>query len=298
MLSTKTIFKRKIGKDGRIEKYKRRFVDQGFRQIKRIHYDESSSPTSSQASIRMVLSIVAVKDWELRQLDVDMAYLEAGVKEELYVELPEDYRASCDQVGRLQKTMYGLVHAVLLWSKKFSAELAARGFEQCQADPCVFRRILRGKFVIIVVYVDDLLVASETKRDEEQAIYDLRYCFFIKDLGEAGFYLGCHIARDHDAGTLKLDQHRYVRTVASKFNVEKINTMPAAAGAKPLPKDDATQTEAETEEMRVPPYREAVGALMWTATMTRPDVAYAAHQLGKFNDSPGPVHWRAAKRAL
>ena len=83
VLGTKTIFKRKIGKGGRIEKYKYRFVAQEFRQIKGIHYDESSSPTPSQASIRMVLGIAAVKDWELRQLDVDMAYLEANVKKEL-----------------------------------------------------------------------------------------------------------------------------------------------------------------------------------------------------------------------
>ena len=163
VLSTKTIFKRKIGKDGRTEKYKRRFGAQGFRQIKGIHYDESSSPPS-HVSIRMVLVIATVKDLELRQLDVDMAYLEAGVKEELYMELPEDYRDSCNQVGRLQKAMYGLVHAGLLWSKNFSAELAARGFEQCQADRCVFRRVLRGKgVVIIVVYVDDLLLASENE---------------------------------------------------------------------------------------------------------------------------------------
>ena len=113
-----------------------------------------------------------------------MAYLEANVEEKLYIELPEDYRSSCDQVGRLQKVMYGLVQVGLLWSKKFSAELAARGFEQCQADQYVFRRVLRGKVVvIIVVYVDDLLVASETKRDEEQAINDLRSCLPIKDLG-------------------------------------------------------------------------------------------------------------------
>ena len=78
--------------------------------------------------------------------------------------------------------MYGLVHAGLLWSKRFSSELAARGFEQCQADPFVFRRVLCGKaVVIIVVYVDDLLVASKTKRNEEQAINDLRSCFPIKD---------------------------------------------------------------------------------------------------------------------
>ncbi|CAM9707136.1 unnamed protein product [Ascophyllum nodosum] len=65
VLGTKTIFKRKFGKDGQIEKYKCRFVAQVFRQIKGIHYDETSSPTPSQASIRMVLGIVAMKDWEL-----------------------------------------------------------------------------------------------------------------------------------------------------------------------------------------------------------------------------------------
>ena len=70
----------------------------------------------------------------------------------------------------------------------------------------MFRRNLLGKVVvIIVVFVDDLLVASETKRDEEQAINDPRSYFPIKGLGEAGHYLGCHITRDRDAGTLKLD---------------------------------------------------------------------------------------------
>ena len=114
VLGTKTIFKRKIGKDGRIKKCKYRLVAQGFRQTKGIHHDESSSPTPSQGTIRMVLGIAAVKDWELRQLDFDMAYLEANVKEELYIELPEDYRNSCDQMGRLLKAMYGLAHAGLL----------------------------------------------------------------------------------------------------------------------------------------------------------------------------------------
>ncbi|CAN0158280.1 unnamed protein product, partial [Ascophyllum nodosum] len=132
--------------------------------------------------------------------------------------------------------MYGLVHAEMLWSKQFSAELAARGFKQCQAHPCVFRRVLRGKVVVIIaVYVDDLLVASETKCDEKQAMDDLRSCFPIKDLGEAGFYLGCHITRDRDAGTLTSDQHHYVQTMASKFSVEKTSTTPAAAGANPCP---------------------------------------------------------------
>ena len=120
----------------------------------------------------------------------------------------------------------------------------------------------------------------------------------MKDLGEVVFYLGCHMTLDRGAGSLKLDQHRYVWTVASKFNVEETRTTPAAAGEKLPSKDDAPQTEAETEKVCVTPYREAVGALIWAATKTRSDVAYATHQLGKFNDNPGPVNWGVTKRAL
>ena len=132
-----------------------------------------------------------------------MTYLEADVEEETHIELPEGCRESSKQVGLLKKVMYGLVHAGRLWSKTFETELEAKGFERSQADLCVFRRVLRGKVVvIIVVYVDDLLVASATKRDEEQALRDLHSCFPIKDLEEASYYLGCHITRDRDAGTL------------------------------------------------------------------------------------------------
>ena len=62
-------------------KYKCRLVAQGFKQVKGIHYEESSSPTPAQASIRMVLSMIAALGWKARQLDVDMAYLEADVEE-------------------------------------------------------------------------------------------------------------------------------------------------------------------------------------------------------------------------
>ena len=133
-------------------------------------------------------------------------------------------------------------------------------------------------------------MASATKRDEEQALRDLHSCFPIKDLGEASYYLGCHITRDRDAGTLKFDQHRYVQAVAERFGITKTSAIPSAAGEKALSKEDSPQTDAEAEEMRQVPYREAVGALKGAATMTRPDLSYAAYQLAKFNDNPGPAH--------
>lgn len=77
--------------------------------------------------------------------------------------------------------MYGLVHEDLLWSKTYRVELEGKGFERCQADSFLFRRVLLGNVVvIIVVFVDARLVASATKRDKQQAKRDLYFCFPIK----------------------------------------------------------------------------------------------------------------------
>ena len=105
VLDAKTVFKRKAGQDGRVKQYKCRFVAKGSRQIKGIHYQESSSPTPTQSSIRMAQAVMVLLDREERQLDVEMAFLGADVMEELYVELPDGYRDSPNQVGRLQKAL-------------------------------------------------------------------------------------------------------------------------------------------------------------------------------------------------
>ena len=83
----------------------------------------------------------------------------------------EFFWAGGGNFGRARTGKIASARAGLLWSKKFSAEHAAKGFEQYQADPCVFSRVLRGKVVVIIVaYIDDELVASETKRGEERFV--------------------------------------------------------------------------------------------------------------------------------
>ncbi|CAM9520770.1 unnamed protein product, partial [Ascophyllum nodosum] len=297
VLGTKTLFKRKIGKDGQIEKYKRRFANQGFRQVKGLHYHESSSPTPTASSMRAVLATAAMKNWELRHIDVVQGCLQADIDEELYIELPEDYRAFPNAVGLLRKAIYGLVQSELCWFRNFTDGIKEKGFEQSHADPYVFRRIVDGEVVtVIVVYVDDILLASKTK--EGRTLSDLSSCFKVKDLGEAEFYLGCHITRNREARTLTFDQHIYAETVAKRFNVTKISMIRMATGVKPLSKEEGPKNPKEREEMRRIPYREAVGTLMRAATMARPDLSFAAHNLAKFCDDPGPVHWKAAMKAL
>ena len=188
--------------------------------------------------------------------------------------------------------MYGLMHVGLLRSKKFGEELIAKGFERSHVDPCVFRRKHLGKVVVIIMaYVGNTLVLSETKQDEHQALEDLRPSFAIKDLGEISYDLGCHITRDRKARTVMFDQQRYTQTVTERFEIRETSVIPVFTGKTSLSKVDGPQNDAEIAEMRGIPYREAVGALiMWIVNMTRPDLANTAYTRAKFVDNPGPEH--------
>ena len=121
------------------------------------------------------------------------------------------------------------------------------------------RKNLEKVVIIIVVYVDDLQVISETKQDEHQAPEDFRYRFPIKDLGDISFYLGCHITRDRKARALVFDQQRHAQTVTERFEIRKTSVIPVSAGRAPLSTADGPQNDDEISKMRGIPYREAVG---------------------------------------
>ena len=215
--------------------------------MKGLHNHEPSSPTPTASSMRAVLATVAVKNWKLRHIDVEQAYLQACIDEDIYIELPEDYRAFPNAVGLLRKAIYGLVQSGLCLLRTFTDGFKGKGFEQSHADPCVFRRIADGKIVtVIVVYADDILLASTTKEEEGRTLSDLSSCFKIKDL-EAEFYLGCQITRNREARPLTFDQQIYAETVAKRFNVTKTSMIPIATGVKSLSKEDGFKDPKERE---------------------------------------------------
>ena len=124
------------------------------------------------------------------------------------------------------------------------------------------------------------------------------HVFKTKDLGEAGFYLGCHITRNREVRTLTFDQHIYAETMSKRFNMTETGMIPMATWMKPLSKEDGPKNPKERKGMRRIPYREAVGTLIWAATMTRPDLSFGVHNLAKFCNDPGPVLRKAAMKAF
>ena len=122
--------------------------------------------------------------------------------------------------------------------------------------------------------------------------------FKLKDMGDAGYYIGCHITRNRKARELKLDQHLYVESMVKRFDVKKAIKISAASGVPTLSKADESRNLEEKEEMRKFSYQEAVGALMWTATRTRPDIACAVRAVARFCENPWPAHKKAVMKIL
>ena len=86
--------------------------------------------------------------------------------------------------------------------------------------------------------------------------------------------------------------------MVKRFDVKKETKIPAASGVPMLSKADEPRNSEKKEEMRKFPYREALGALMWTATTTRPDIACAVRAVARFCENPGPAHKKVVMKIL
>ena len=255
VVGAKMLYKRKIGQNGKIEKNKCRLVAQGFWQVEGVHYTEKYWPTPATASIRMLLAMTAAKDGELPHFDVEQTFLKADIDEKIYIEIPEECQEFPVAMGRLNKALYGLVKAGRCWNNKF-CDMTAIGLMQAKADSCVFRKVVDGEAeTVLVVHVDDILAHAKVQARIDRFTAELGQKFKLKDMGDAGCYMGCRITRSRKVRELKLDQHLYVESMVKRFDFKKATKIPAASGVPTLSKADEPLNPEKKEEMRKFPYR-------------------------------------------
>jgi len=115
-------------------------------------------------TMRSVLSVAATENMYLAQFDVKTAFLYGTLKEEIYMKQPEGYDGS-GRVCQLQRSLYGLKQAPRCRNKRFVDYLLKLGFVMSDADPCLYVRQNNGRKLIVVLYVDDGLVAATDADD-------------------------------------------------------------------------------------------------------------------------------------
>ena len=211
VIDTKIVFKRKVDANGQVERYKRRFVAQRFRQVPGLDYTETFALTPAAATTRMLLALAALDDMELHHIDLEQAFIQAAV--EIYVELPEVYQDFRGAVDKLNGSLQRLVQASLNWNSRLMEALMDIRFEESMAVPCLLRKFNSEEQLeaILVVRVDEILSCTKDPAAMKLFKEQLPTKFCTKDSSEARFYTGCHINRNRAKGTPTVGQHGLLR---------------------------------------------------------------------------------------
>jgi hypothetical protein len=162
VIGSRWVFTTKLKSDGSIERFKARLVAKGYNQLEGIDFTETFSPVIKPTTIRLVLSLVIIHGWPIRQLDVKNTFLHGHLKKVVYMEQPPGFPnpTSPTHVCRLRKAIYGLKQAPRVRFDRFSSFLLHLGFTCNRVDSSLFVFRSHTTFVLLLVYVDDIIVTS------------------------------------------------------------------------------------------------------------------------------------------
>ena len=104
------------------------------------------------------------------------------------------------------------------------------GMEQCKAEPCVFRKIIKNELSLMVgVHVDDIIVSGE--QDVRNEFFgQLKQRFPMKNLGELKMCTGCVFERDWDNGILEMNQTVFAENMVEQYNISATSNIPRSPG--------------------------------------------------------------------
>jgi hypothetical protein len=275
----------KRGPNGEKLKLRAWLVANAQRQKFGIDYFDTFAPTSNMTTICAVLSMAAKLDWEIHQVDIKSAYLYAELKEDIYMRPLPGYLKEGDEgkVLKLRRSLPGLKQAGYEWSEELASVFTRMDFTHSQIDQAVFYRTTDDEHTVVTVSIDDMAVTSRHLRHITQFKQQLTQYFDISDLGELNWWLGLKVERDRLTRTIRLSQRAYIDTIIERFHLEdaKHVASPMETGVV-LSDANPPSTHAQTEAMRNVPYQQAIGSLMYAATSTRPDIAFAVAILSQF----------------
>ena len=300
-IGNKWVYKIKRNSNDQVERYRARLVVKGYAQKEGIDFNEIFSPVVRLTTIRIVLAMCATFDLHLEQLDVKTAFLHGDLEEEIYMLQPEGFEEeNKNMVCRLNKSLYGLKQAPRCWYKRFDSFITSLGYNRLNADPCTyFKRFGENDYIILLLYVDDMLVAGPNKDRVKELKAQLAKEFEMKDLGPANKILGMQIHRDRNNRKIWVSQKNYFNKILRRFNMQdcKPISTPLPVNLK-LCSSMCPTNEEERKEMSRIPYASAVGSLMFAMICTRPDIAQAVGAVSRYMGNPGSEHWSIVKRVL
>lgn len=223
-LQSKWVFRVKEDNSGKEVRYKARLVEKGYLQRQGIDYEETYAPVAKLTTIRTVLAVGVRNRFLFHQMDVKTAFLHGELKEDIYMAVPDGVRENQGLVCKLQKSLYGLKQSPRCWNERLIGQLVLKiGFTRSSHDYCLYTKCTPGDELIIVLYVDDLLIAGRKLTSIVRLKKELSAVFKMTDCGEANYFLGMKLVYNREEGTLRLSQEAQVTKILQRFDMVNCN---------------------------------------------------------------------------
>ena len=314
VLPSKWVFTKKHGLNGDI-RYKARIVAGGHLQRKGIDFKETYAPIAKFVSLRILLTMLALNDWDGIQGDIVTAFLHGDLEDEIYINPPAGVRPQPGEeviekdgcrtlidnngginyprlVWKLRKSIYGLRQSPRCFYTKLDNVLTSKGYLRIRTDYGVWRK----SDVILIVHVDDMLLLGLVEGIRLLPM-TLSEVFEMKWSGmDDTIFVGLHIRRKRENKVLFISQEKYAMDIVARFGLKDANGCTTPMETKvdwSVHKEDVPLDDIATQQ-----YQAAIGSLIYLMLGSRPDLAYAINKLAQYSSAPTERHWKAVKKIL
>jgi len=243
-------------------------------------------------TICAILAIAPSRKLHIQQLDVKGAYLNGKLKERVLMRQPEGYDDGTGRVCLLIKTLYGLKQASREWNLEFDAKLRKKGYARLRSDPCIYIHRMDKDFVIITVWVNDMLTFVMTVELKNKAKADVESEWEITDLGVPSKIVGIELTISPDS--IFISSNRYIDTILLREGLGRMNAVstPLDPNITLMPNPEGNDGDRSNS------FASLLGELQYIANATHPDIAYAVNRLASYTANPSLQHHTALKRIL
>ena len=305
-IGNKWVFVRKRNENNDIIRYKVRLVAQGFSQRPGIDYEETYSPVMDAITFHFLISLAVSEELDMRLMDVITAYLYGSIDSDIHMKIPKGFKLP-EAIStkprsmlsiKLQRSLYGLKQSGRMWYNRLSEYLLKEGYVNNPICPCVFIKKSETGFSIIAVYVDDLNLVGTLEELTKTAEY-LKKEFEMKDLGKTKFCIGLQI--EHFPNGVLVHQSTYIKKILKRFNMDKAHPLSSPMVVRSLDvKNDPFRPCEKSEKLLGPEvsYLSVIGALMYLANCTRPNIAFSVNLLARYSSAPTRRHWKGIQHIL
>jgi hypothetical protein len=226
----------------------------------------------------------------MHHMDVKSAFLNGDLLEEVYVQQPPSFvvKNGSGKVLKLKKALYGLHQAPRAWNAKLDSDLTRLGFVKNPLEHVVYRRPEKNGYVLVGVYVDDLIITGSSSDNIDAFKRETMESFSLSDLGLLSYYLGIQV--EQKDGETTLCQEAYTLKIPEQAGMKGYNSchVPIEYILK-LSRNDKTELVDKTK------YRSTIGSLRYLVN-TRPDIAYVVGIVSRYMEEPRSSHWAAVNK--